>query len=645
MAQPSLLQKTISSFSRWNRRRKAKRILKYALDLYAKELTSDQATDTQFVEAIHDLQKGIETDPLSNIESAIQLIEAYIEKNGRKSLTKLCLYYAGMLILALGIATIVRQTCWEMYEIPTGSMRPTFKERDRVLVSKTSFGLNIPLVTGHFAFSPDLVERGTIGIITGDSLDLSEVDTRYFGIFPGKRRYVKRIVGKPGDWIYFYGGDIFILEKEGKRVRSLSENPLFKGLEYIPFIHFEGKTELVQGSRYSRQRTIEIKQMNIPIGRIEYTATNGVASFVSNLQEKRWIPQFSEQKKVIRSAPQTVGDFWGIKNFAKAKLLLPQEIPQIARELGYKDPHAALWVELMHSPRLPEYSRTQALSKSYIPPVITARTWIPLHNEQCHRLMQGLYTARFVVQNGMMYRYHHEGSYANSKITPPRIVGDGIYEFYYGKAYKIGFGGSAQELTLDHPIYPKTAQELLFWYNIGIDMNDEILTYSPTAPFPTRHIYFKDGSLFSMGVPLWREGEALLQRFQKNEIYRQASDPSYTAFQDAGSPKQDLDPLFFQTYGLKIPEKQYLLLGDNHAMSIDSRYFGFVPEKNLEGAPLLLFWPFGERFGRPIQASATTISPYTISLYILIAGVTFALNHRNQRRRKRILRAIISHKK
>jgi signal peptidase I len=45
----------------------------------------------------------------------------------------------------------------------------------------------------------------------------------------------------------------------------------------------------------------------------------------------------------------------------------------------------------------------------------------------------------------------------------------------------------------------------------------------------------------------------------------------------------------------------YLVLGDNHAMSADSRDFGFVPQENLRGAPDLIFWPPGPRFGFPNQ--------------------------------------------
>ena len=46
-----------------------------------------------------------------------------------------------------------------------------------------------------------------------------------------------------------------------------------------------------------------------------------------------------------------------------------------------------------------------------------------------------------------------------------------------------------------------------------------------------------------------------------------------------------------------VPENHYLMLGDNSQFSMDSRYFGVVPEKNLIGRAWLVFYPFSRRLG------------------------------------------------
>ncbi len=89
-----------------------------------------------------------------------------------------------LLILALVLFS-VRSSLADWNDVPTGSMKPTILEGDRVFVNKLAYDLKIPFTTWHLAEWAN-PKRGDIVV--------------FFSPHDGTR-LVKRVVGLPGDVI------------------------------------------------------------------------------------------------------------------------------------------------------------------------------------------------------------------------------------------------------------------------------------------------------------------------------------------------------------------------------------------------------------------------------------------------------------
>lgn len=72
---------------------------------------------------------------------------------------------------------------------------------------------------------------------------------------------------------------------------------------------------------------------------------------------------------------------------------------------------------------------------------------------------------------------------------------------------------------------------------------------------------------------------------------------------EANARKRGLYPGYAAEFQLapgrsvEVPEHNYYALGDNSPRSKDSRYWGFVPEKDVVGRPLFIYYPLTKRWG------------------------------------------------
>jgi signal peptidase I len=72
--------------------------------------------------------------------------------------------------------------------------------------------------------------------------------------------------------------------------------------------------------------------------------------------------------------------------------------------------------------------------------------------------------------------------------------------------------------------------------------------------------------------------------FSNNEDYQKSWQNGKLATVPAVFVRDNFGPVV-------VPEGHYMMLGDNRDFSFDSRFWGPLPDKNVKGKPLFLYWP------------------------------------------------------
>ena len=109
---------------------------------------------------------------------------------------------------------------------------------------------------------------------------------------------------------------------------------------------------------------------------------------------------------------------------------------------------------------------------------------------------------------------------------------------------------------------------------------------------PGDRIHLRDGVVY-------RNGEKLDEPY----VIHNPNDP-YNPYRDnfPAVPPSDFNgvnpdwalslPQHIQGGDVVVPENSYFGMGDNRDVSLDSRYWGFVPKENVIGRPMFIYWSF-----------------------------------------------------
>ena len=156
-------------------------------------------------------------------------------------------------------------------------------------------------------------------------------------------------MGKPGDTLYFYGGKIYGFDQEGNDLVELRDNPWTERIEHIPFTNFEGRRTFSEDRLTKSVPEAKFNHFNLAIGRLLFYQQDVKGEIFNGTA---WVEDKPEAQKTPHQTIQTYSDFWGIRNFAMARLLDKDQLEALTSYHANEMEDALLYLELRHTPSL-----------------------------------------------------------------------------------------------------------------------------------------------------------------------------------------------------------------------------------------------------------------------------------------------------
>lgn len=110
--------------------------------------------------------------------------------------------YSGSFFPVLLLVFVLRSFLFEPFQIPSGSMIPTLKVGDFILVNKFTYGVRLP-ITGTKILPMNEPKRGDVMVF------FPPKDDRYF---------IKRVIGLPGDEVSVVNNQLFVNGESAQQV-------------------------------------------------------------------------------------------------------------------------------------------------------------------------------------------------------------------------------------------------------------------------------------------------------------------------------------------------------------------------------------------------------------------------------------------
>src|SRR5262249_9581786 len=152
-----------------------------------------------------------------------------------------------------------------------------------------------------------------------------------------KKQYIKRMIGKPGDILYFYGGKIYGIDKEGEDITPLLQTKGLEAIEHIPFIDFDRKLHLPPNPTSGIYSPVFIYQMNEPVVKLYVTPSNQVHG-----------EMVAPSPVHAPGAPPVANyaDLWGFKNYGMVRLLTRDQVKTLTDQNPSTMEEGVLYLEI-----------------------------------------------------------------------------------------------------------------------------------------------------------------------------------------------------------------------------------------------------------------------------------------------------------
>lgn len=146
------------------------------------------------------------------------------------------------LVVFIVLMSVFRSAVADWYTVPTGSMQPTIKEGDRIVVNKMAYDLRVPFSQTSIVRTGE-PERGEIVVFESDA---------------AQNRLIKRVIGLPGDEVSLKNEVLFINgEKLNYDVTTQDNNQLFAN-EIINGFSHKIRIEKNGNEQFSNFSTVKV---------------------------------------------------------------------------------------------------------------------------------------------------------------------------------------------------------------------------------------------------------------------------------------------------------------------------------------------------------------------------------------------------